>query len=138
MIGWRERITGWMIVAGLPLALGLLCVMVSCSTVQTGTATTFERALARQIGFWATVVIPEAKGPLNTVCAVAGSSDRELMVKGLQELWTAANDKQAQSVVDDLNLLVGETKIMDAPATSENLGKWRTILGDVCAGGAVK
>ena len=138
MILWRERITGWMIVAGLPLALGLLCVMVSCSTLTTSTATTFERALARQIGFWSVVAIPEAKTPLNTVCTVAGSSDRDLMVKGLQQLWTSASDAQAKAVVDDLNLLVGETKIMDAPVTSENLGKWRTILGDVCSGSAVK
>ena len=131
---WQERFIGWVMVAALPLTFGLLCILVSCSTLQSTTATTFERALARQIGFWAVVAIPEAKEPLKEVCAVAGMDNRDMMVSTLQKLWTTASDKQAQTVVEDLNTLVGATKIMDGPVTKENLSKWKTVLGDVCSG----
>jgi hypothetical protein len=112
----------------------LLC---GCATLGNKGSLAWEKALGSGIGIAATVVVPESSAALNGICVASGLRDRSLMVSALQKLWTAASDSQVGAVVEDINILVGATGIMDANATEPRLSHWQEVLGSICVGSQI-
>ena len=114
--------------------IALSVLLPGCATLSTPEALIWERALSRSVGMAVKILLPESAPVLNGVCIASGIRDQAGMVSALQQVWTIANDAQAYAVINDLNVLVGATRIMDSDVTESQLSHWQEVLGALCDG----
>lgn len=121
----------WIILACFSVTVGVGCAAFDGYLAKVNNSS-ITKPLASIIGVAASVYLPEATAVLDKICAVSGYRDQDQMITVLQDLWVAADKDNVPVIKDSLSQLVGETKIMDKPATEKQLSEWQRLLGTIC------